>query len=337
MRGKDRETVWQDVQTDGDPHLILGRRQGKREIEAVLVELHEDLFAEVRGICEQALAKLTNTKPRTYEPNAEVDRDAHHFVLRLDALPDQPAPPRSRSAGKDAPDADDNPDRTAALVKTLRNPGSLQPVDATRLSDFTAIFYSLAYQQDDDTWAHFITKVNPRRVLKRGRIWTQFGDMLRRSEAPALVLEPNVDVILTSTILAGFGATAIKNLFTDVHLVMRDVPVYVENIAEALGGTMPFSTAAKEALLAHVGRKVSVAARLYRLQERIPSLDLKPDRVREILIGHGIDPDRLVGRDGDFSFDETGASDFLDVVEGRFFEDDFTGEPRRADRFSTRP
>ena len=338
MTGKDQETLWQDIQLGGDPHLILGRRQGKREIDAVLVDLHRNLFAEVREICERTLARLGETGPRAYEPNAEVERDEHHFVLGLDTLPEQPAPARRRSGQQREAQVSDeeNPDRTAALVKALRSPGGLAPVDAAHLSDFTAIFYSLAYQQDDDTWVHFIKKVNPRRILKKGWVWTQFSDVLQRSEAPAMVLESDVDVVLTSEILAGFSAYPIKTLFTDVYLVMRDVPDYIEHIASAISATMPLSETAKAALLTYVGKKVSVAARLYRLQERISTLDLKPDRVQESLIKHGFDPAQLIGTDGGFAFDETGASLFLDTVEGRFFEDDLTGEHRRADRFSTR-
>jgi hypothetical protein len=63
---------------------------------------------------------------------------------------------------------------------------------------------------------------------------------------------------------------------------------------------------------------------------------LKPSQVREHLTAHDIDPNRLVASDDSFSFGEDEVSTFLDALEGRYFEDDWTGEPRRADRFSTR-
>jgi hypothetical protein len=329
---------WKALELAGDPHLVLGRRRGQREIEALLVGLHRDLFPALRAICSRAISALANTTPRNYEPNAEIDRDAEHFVLRLDDLPEQPAPARSRiqSQREEPVDADDNPDRTAALVRSLRNPGGLEQMDTRGLAEFVALFYSIMFQQDNGEWVHFIKKVNPRQVLKRGRVWTQFGDTLHQIEDPALVLEPEVDVVLTAEILAGFGGMSIKNLFTDVHLVMRDVPIYVENIAALLGSRMSLSEAACAALATSASKKVSIATRLYRLQDRLKELDLKPDQVRRYLSAHDIDPNQLVAPDDSFTFGQDAVSAFLDILEGRYFEDDWTGEPRRADRFSTR-
>jgi hypothetical protein len=64
---------------------------------------------------------------------------------------------------------------------------------------------------------------------------------------------------------------------------------------------------------------------------------LSIDPVRQVLENHEVAFEDLINEDGEFIFEEPYAPVFLDVIEGRWFEDDWTGERRRADRFSQRP
>ncbi|MEY2848467.1 MAG: hypothetical protein RI885_1132 [Actinomycetota bacterium] len=54
------------------------------------------------------------------------------------------------------------------------------------------------------------------------------------------------------------------------------------------------------------------------------------------MMSHGEDPSTLLNSANEFDFGEDAVGSFLDVCEGRWFEDDFTGEKRRADRLSRR-
>jgi hypothetical protein len=328
-------TSWEDLLINSDPQLILGRRQGTREIEAVVVDLHQGLFRELGDTCGRFLEELAATSPRAYEPNAAVDRDDQHFILELDEVPEQPAPSSRRRRAQDM-DEQDNRDRTAALVRTLRAPGRLEQIDASRLRGFKAMFYAIAYQQPDGSWIHFIKKVDPRRILKPGLMWTHFGTSLRKIDAPDMVIESSIDVLLTQDRLAGFSGTVIRNLFTDVHLAVRDVPTYVANIVTSLGSEMIIDDASREVLCRAAGKKISFAMRLYALQHTLDNMEMKPDMVRDVLTAHGVDHAQLLDSDGRFSFEEKAVGIFIDVMEGRYFESDWSGELRRADRFSTR-
>ncbi len=139
--------------------------------------------------------------------------------------------------------------------------------------------------------------------------------------------------------MADFSVSALSFLFTDVRLVQTGVPTQVAEISQAISETIPFSDQSMESLIS-LGRKLkSVANRLYGLSARLRELQehdsLTTERYREIAMNDD-QALRLLGPDGQFDFDEAGAHTFLDVIEGRYFENDWTGSPRRADRYSRR-
>jgi hypothetical protein len=314
--------------------LILGRRSGTREIDAVDAAVHKDLFSELRKPCEALLQKIEQTSARQYEAHAAIEPDDEHFVLELDHLPKQPEPRASRHSpgGGD----EENHDRTAALVRTLRSPLGLRQLDARGIRDFKAMFYSIAFQQADGSWINFIKKTDPRRLLKPGRLWLRYEAPLRRVEEPDLVVESEVDVVLGPTHLASFSGRIIKDLFTDVHLALQQADGYVDGVASALGPDLPISDESLRILRKLAGQKFSIARRLYLLQEGLVGTDIKPSQIRAALLKHKIEPTELINENDQFIFDETSVSRFLDVLEERYFETDWTNESRRADRFSRR-
>lgn len=326
-----------EVTFNGTPHLVLGRRRGRRDMEAVRVVLHEDLHESLWELCVNALGRTQTGRVRSYEPNAELELGEEYFLLDLDEIPEQP---QSSSSTRGASQAieDGNQDRTAALLRVLRDVGVLEILDPRQLPGFaTVLFYSIAWQQPDDSWVHFIRKANPRLIFKPGLNWLGFGDTLKKIADPAMVIDDLVDMILTADHLAAFSGQHLKTLFTDVHIVLRDVPKYVETVANILDSeSIGITDDAKSALLAAAKDRVSFAGRLYRLQERLLEIKLDLENLGRILDLHTIDIEDLVDDQGRLHFDKQQAELFLDVLDGRLFKDDWTGELRRADRYSRR-
>lgn len=183
---------------------------------------------------------------------------------------------------------------------------------------------------------HFIRKVNPRQILKPGFLWTHYESSLKRVATPDMVIESTVDVLLMPEQLFSFNGNKIKDLFTDVHLAAQDVPNYVNNIVTALGEDVRITDEALEVLRRTAMKKVSFARRLFALQSTLTNLHVKLDMIRDALASHGIEKEQLLDDEGNLRFEESGVGVFLDVMEERYFESDWTHESRRADRFSTR-
>src|SRR6266702_7153958 len=263
------------IDLTGDPHLVLGRRAGKKGIETVQVELRADLHDPFRGTCELAIEKLQATDGRPYEPSAELESGEEHFFLHIDQIPLVPGQQQASSGhglvavSVSGQNDDENPERTAALIEALQDSGSIEYVNRAGLREFKPLFYSIAWQQPAGDWAHFIRKANPMQVLKPGRVWTQFSDVLVAIQEPAMAIDGEVDIILADGVMRAFKSTPVKDLFTDVHLVMRDVSTYVSKVRDLLNKSVALGPVAAESLENAAHKKYSIAVRLYSLPGRI--------------------------------------------------------------------
>jgi hypothetical protein len=312
----------------------------------------------MRDACSAALRLIFTTRGRMYEPNAQLESGEEHFELSVAELVMR-VPPSARQTtrrGSDRPKKDfgnvaagageaaqgsssadtDDP----ALLAILRSPGSLNVINRTGFLRFIPLFYAIAWQQSEGNWVSFIRKANPRLLFKTGRRWCQYSDALKRVPTePTFVLDQQIDVIVDAEKIVSFSGSALKNLFADLQLVQTEVPAYVRAASETIREHIPLSDQSIESLNAAGKRLQSVATRLYGLSTRLNELkehgSLTGERYREIA-GEDENALGLLGSDGQFDFDENGALIFLDIIEGRYFEDDWTGSARRADRFSQR-
>ena len=72
--------AWRAVDLSRDPHLVLGKRRG-RGIEGLRLEVHRDLFEDMRLVCSAALDAIFSSTGRQYEPYAELERGEEYFEL----------------------------------------------------------------------------------------------------------------------------------------------------------------------------------------------------------------------------------------------------------------
>ncbi|WP_206068649.1 hypothetical protein, partial [Nonomuraea composti] len=317
-------------------HLVLGRRQGSQQIATTRLPVDKDHHDWLRSVCAVAIERLISGSPRLYEPNAELEPRDEYFMLDVGSIPEQPV--AQGKSGSDSSADDGNPDRAAALIRSLRDISILNVMSAQDLPSFKPmLFYSISWQQNNDTWIHFIRKANPRVAFKAGNRWFQYSGTLREIAEPSMVLDDVVDVILTKDHMAAFHGTHLKNLLTDVRIVMQNVPQYVETIVKALKASdIGITENAQAALQAAAGRLYSFATRLFHLQDRLTQIQPDPAHFAKVLGTHDIEVSAFINSDGLIDFDERQAGLFIDVIDGRLFRDDWTGEERRADRFSKR-
>ncbi len=347
------EFDWASTDLSGDPHIVLGRRS-RGGITAARIDVHEDLHEQVREVCRDAIQKAGETTRRVYEPNAALEAGEEHFALTIQQLQQRVRSFRNLSPGRATSATDDLDEEMAmspaaadaeggedpALIACLRNPVAHRLATRQEFQGFNPFFYAVCWQLRDRTWISFIRKTNPQQFFKVGRVFCQYADTLKRIDTqPTFALDPQVDVISHGDHLLSFSGSALNLLFTDIRLVQSGVPAHVDEISEAISDNMPLTEQSMQALVSAGVRLKSVAIRIYGLSTRLRELQesgtLTTERYREIAAGDE-KALRLLGSDDQLDFDEAGAHTFLDVIEGRYFEDDWTGSPRRADRFSSR-
>jgi hypothetical protein len=173
-------------------------------------------------------------------------------------------------------------------------------------------------------------------TLRPGYRYFQFGNALRTAARPDFSLREGADLVIGVEGTAVLSPYSFEVLLDDVGVRFGRVPRDVATVKDLLAHTIPMTTDAEEALQITASRTRSNAKRLRLLPDRLSKISLDTASVRRSLNAHGIDPNLLFDANGHFSFITQNTGIFLDVIEGRYFEDDLGGERRRADRYSTR-
>jgi hypothetical protein len=311
------------------------------------------VFDTLRAVPRETLARLSSSRPRPYEPTAELEEREEHFVIPISELP---APPRRRRRIASSDETDSPEARTAEgngstnatpsgpaaalpdvadLIDLTRRVDDLDPIDAGQLAQGSFLFYGIVLPGPAGPVA-FIKKSDPVTTLRKGRAYFRYADALVATDRPDFMLYPDIDLVVGPSGIAAFHKNALNELLADVRVVLQDVPANVGHVQTSLALKVPLTTGARDALQEFCSTRPSMAARLRTLSARIDAINLTPDLVREALQRHGEDPSVLVNAAGEFDFAGEGVRIFLDIAESRWFEDEFSNERRRADRYSIR-
>ncbi len=342
-----------EIDVEKDPRLILGWRPSIRRLAGGRVRLRDDVFRSLKQVSEEALVRLASSRARPYQPTAELEEGEEHFVIPIGELPEPPRRRRrrSRAEGSDAETGTADGDEAslggaasnacatlpevADLVALTRQVDDLESLDAGRLAEGSFLFYGIVLPGPAGNVA-FIRRMDPVAVLRKGRAFFQYADALTAIGRPDFMLYPDVDLVIGPTAIAAFRKSALDQLLSDVRFVLQDVRASVSAVQASLASKVPLTPATQDALEKYCSTRPSLAARLRTLPARIEQIAFTPVLVWKALDRHGEDPSLLVNTTGEFDFAGEEVQAFLDVVEGRWFEDEFSDERRRADRYSIR-
>ncbi len=307
------EFAWSKVEVVGDPRLLIGRRPRPHQLSGVRIDLHQDTFGVLAEIARTALDGLASSQARPYEPFAALEDGEEHFELRVDQV---------QGVGGDS----------AHLFGLLDIVDDLEVEDPRELSDRSNAFYALCWP-DAPTPLSVIKKIDPARAVRHGRFF-QYRDTLRRMENPDLILADSVDFAIAGDRAGVLRSAPFRQLLSDTQVALEQVPTYVESISESLEPQVPMSNDSRTVLTAKATARVSYAQRLGRLVDRLQRVAPTRAQIEQACQRHLGDPHALLDDKGRLEITESTVPLALDLLEGRLFEDDFSGEHRRADRWS---
>lgn len=222
----------------------------------------------------------------------------------------------------------------ASALKMISDCDHHPVVSAEQLREAEPTLYAIVFESNEK-YVGFVRNASPRRRVRPGLKYLQYGNALKRVDPPDLAIDDLVDLVVTEDRCAVLDPRAFTTLFGDVGVAFRQVPTNVKAITNALKNVIPLRPDSASALTARCGRRVIDARRLHHIvAERQTALKaLTPEEMRTLLdrrgLGDAVQEDELV-------LDQDAVSDFLDLIEGRLFADDVTGEERRADAYSPR-
>lgn len=314
-----------------DPRLLAGWRRSNKRLDAVRFGLDQNVFSDLRALCEPTVAFINSAQAREYEQFAALEANEQYFTYDISDLPQHP-PIGTSLVADEAVGVDD----TADLVRLVRTVDALTPINRDEMGDHKFSFYAICWTAGS-TMIGFVSKRDPVVSLTPGVRFFQFANTLRQADTPDLALQESTDIVVMADEVAILRPSAFTTLMSDVGVAFQRVPGDVKKVKKSLASTVPLLPGSEMAIANKAGRLLSFARRLSALPERIGQLEgLDASSLRKTMRTHSVDPRALLDQNGNLSFGDDEVDLFFDVIEGRYFEDELGKERRRADRFSQR-
>jgi hypothetical protein len=327
--------TWADVVLEGDPLLVVGLRDWKRRLEGRRVNVDETVHEPLRDVAAGTLARVQAMDAVAYSPYVEPEEGEYLSVDPAGLALKRTA--RERTEAEEAGEADE----TATLVRIVAAADYLDSIGPGAIADVPAgSFYAqiICLRSGDDR-VGFVTRTNPRQIMKRSMIplgRSDEGDRLKRISDPELVLEQDVHAIVKPDEIAILNRRMFQNLVADTTLISTHVPQQVAIIeAEFAARGFQLSAATRDALEAAAARSSRLAGRLAVFARRVAEIDQDAVLTGAGFAAQDLTPEDFV-RDGEISCSPERIPELLDALEGRFFSDAFSPQKRRADRFRVR-
>jgi hypothetical protein len=302
---------WSEFDLAADPVLAVGWRPRAKALAAAAVALHAETFSTMREIAAATQADFLGREPLPWHPNAHIEAGEQYLYFE-------------HGAHQDAAD----------LIQLVTQPADLETISLEELQDGALRFYAIIWEEGFQGGpAAFVSEYDPTQVLRKASSYFRYRGTLRAAPPPDFALNDRADMIITGTHVAMLRATPFDRLFSDIRAALNDVSSNVTVLRHAMVG-LPMSAASAKAFETVCATRPSFARRLAQLSENTTLVSqLTPRSIDKALRRHGHVPaDFIAG--GQLQITNAEVSTFLDIAEGRLFEADFTGEGRRAARWS---
>jgi hypothetical protein len=332
-----KPTDWAALKLGKSARLLLGWRDGRRNLSAQAARMTADVSKEMIAACQRALNDMAQLDRRIYSGIPALEPEQYLSLAIATG---------SSSGGVATNQADallkldrmmpEEATTTAQLVELINSAFDEDEwLTKDELAFGSWLFYTVVVQLTDGGVAAFVRKYNPQRGLKAGRLRVAAnGDTLARFDDPLFNFDFNFDLIIAPDEIAIFNVTAFNSVFADIELAKIHAGEHVTTITS---GVVASLSGPSEALFRkECEERTSLANRVRRLAHVDYLNRVTTAALRDALQKHGMPADRL-GKTKVQLTSRTDVEVFLDLVEGLYYEADFTGEARRADRYSVRP
>jgi len=323
---------WNTLNLAGDPILVVGLRP-KTKLVGFRITVDKSVHPHLRKIADDAIELVKQRSDIAYTPYVEPAGDEY---LRL--------APSSLTVTKTTTTASgitSQKQQTAQLLEIIRHADTLPALGAKALTQRLDEFVLQAVCLHAGTEVvGFVTKGNAGRVIKRSAIplgLDDNNDRFKKISRPEVILDSDTHAIIAPAEIAILNATQFQFLVGDIGLVEEYGPEQVKVIATSFRSRgVTLSTATATALGTQAKGSVQLAKRLDAFNERVLHLDVSRINDGKGFTQQGLNKADFVNKNGEIECVPERVVELLDALEGRFFDDGFSDEHRRADRFRKR-
>ncbi len=225
---------------------------------------------------------------------------------------------------------------SASLVQMVRDSHDQELLDASELADHHYAFYAIVWDGTDGEQIGFVRKRNARAILEKGQKFFRYEETLKSAAQPDFVLDTDVDLVVHGSTLYMLNENSARTLLNDAGLARTGIADNLMAIKDILGGSSSITAEASAAFVAVASRKINVARRLAQIPAFFDGLTIDAMKLRLAAEQRFSEPDAILDSAGVICVAEDGVESALDLIEGRLYRDDVSGQERRADRLSRR-
>lgn len=330
------DSKWSSYDLSGDPILVVGLRSSK-DLEGYRVIVDVDLHPSLKEVADNALTRVTEMEAVTYTPYVNPGEGEY---LSLDPATLTVTVEGKAADSKNAEAPASEKEQTARLQRIIEHADTLPTIGAKELIErLDDLYFQAVCMHCSPPVIGFVTKTSARQVIKRSGIplGRDSTDRFKKITRPELVLEGDVHAIMAPDEIAVLNKPQFQFMVGDIGLVSQYVPAQMNRIGALLAKQqMPLSAAARTAIEAKAIDSIQLAKRLDAFAGRIEQIDMARITSGSGFTDQDLTKDEFVNANGELDCTPDRVLELIDALEGRFFSDAFTGDPRRADHFRPR-
>lgn len=303
------------IDTEASMSLAVGWTVGKNtKIRQVV--LGADVEAAFREVVRSTLSDLDTREAADWTPDADLSPETF-LVL-------------------DSSDVGDSPTLTTdhenkAFLEVLAEAERLEAIHPKHLPTGDLTFYAIVIG-DPGNRSVFIRRSNPRRGLKRGRIYSTLSDTLQRVEKPIFAFDEWVDLVAVDGKLCVLSQTVFAAFFRDHETLAKKIPEWIETLANSV----PLAESSHPRLEERVKRDSRLKARLEAIVRRDHLSSVSSETLRKAMEENELDPNRLLDSEGKLILEEDDIPQVLYLLNEDLFTGSLTNIGFRADKKATR-
>lgn len=310
------ETPFDAIDPNETVSLSVGYPSGNK-VKLRHVQISDDVADAFRDVIQRTLADLVAREPEPWSPEADLSPETY---LTIDINDVGTKPELAREHGDET------------LLEALLAAENLDVLDPANLPASNLSFYAVTVGAHSGERAVFLRRTNPRRGLKRGRIYSIYSDTLQRVEDPIFAFDDWMDLVVVGETVAVLSQTVFAALFRGQDTLVEQVPTWASDLHEAV----PIAESGLTRLREKALRDSRARQRLESIVRRGHLRTVEPDKLREAMKTSGLDADRLIDPDGQFILEEEDISSVLYFLNEDLFAGALTDTNFRADKKATR-
>lgn len=217
------------------------------------------------------------------------------------------------------------------FLEVLAQAERLEAINPKHLPTGDVSFYAIVIGEPGSRTV-FIRRSNPRRGLKRGKIYGTLGDTLQRVDAPIFAFDEWVDLVLSESNLYVLSQTVFAAFFRDQETLAKKIPEWIEELATHV----PLTSETRERIMIKVTRDSRMKARLEAIVRRDHLRTVPSETLRRAMEDNELDPERLLDAGGNLTLSEEDVPQVLYLLNEDLFTGSLTKTGFRADKKAAR-